>query len=208
MKELYFEGAGSYNPVEYGDVTNCRIRAAFHNDAGDAIYLEMTMGRRNKYMAPSVPETYIHIDYCHYITDDPNTDDCNESRLKYDGKSIYKEWTLENIRNFIIFNLRCSIDTIKVLPWLSGYRVFASNDLWTTAGYNFADAFYYDEERTEKATAKQAELEQLNKKRFGLRFDNSSYWMEGNELVMRLNISEGMRALNGITERVHRFRID
>jgi len=45
VKTLYFECAGC---VPCGEVENCRIRTAFHNDEGKAIYLEVTGNERTK----------------------------------------------------------------------------------------------------------------------------------------------------------------
>ena len=47
MKTLYFEGAGCFNVSEYLDPEfrgNPRIRTAFRNDKGAAIYLELICG--------------------------------------------------------------------------------------------------------------------------------------------------------------------
>ena len=80
-KTLYFEGAGC---VPCNDVENCRIRTAFTNIEGKKIYIEFLSGykhtRQKNGKIVSEPG-YLFCDACFYITDDPEIDDCNKSRL-------------------------------------------------------------------------------------------------------------------------------
>ena len=44
-------------------------------------------------------------------------------------------------------------------------------------------------------------MQEQNEKRFGMKYDNTSYFVRDGELVMRLNISDEALQANGLTER-------
>lgn len=212
MKTLYFEGAGwPETEKKYG--LNCRIRTAFTNDKGRKIYLELMAGKKDKkrmkgYEFAGIPDIYTVVDSCHYITDDYKIDDCNVSRIRGEnGKALehnfnWMPYTLDNILKFVNVNLDCSFDKIEVLPEYAGYRVFGDSKKYGTyAGYNYGDEFPYDEERTRKIAARVEELKQHYAKLFNQRFDNTSYWRDGNDLHIRINVSKQAMENAGITER-------
>jgi len=212
MKTLYFEGAGwSETAKEYG--INCRIRTAFTNTKGRKIYLELMAGKKDKkYMKgpkyDMIPDIYTVVDSCHYITDDPKVDDCNASRIRGEnGKALennfnWMPYTLEDILNFINVNLDCDFDAVEVLPDYAGYHVFGDPKKYRTyAGYNYGDEFQYDSKLTAKITAKVEELKEKYSKLFHQRYDNTSYWREGNDLHVRINVSDKVMKEAGIEER-------
>ena len=180
-RTLYFEGAG-WEKAQYGDVPNCRIRTAFTNRFGKKIYLELTCGhmgkeqekhaRANGYKHESTD--WMNIDFCFYITDDPDVDDCNESRLKYDRMldwSWQKPWTMESIKTFVNRNLCGGFDDVVVLNDLSGYHVHGDH-----GKYNMGDEFEYDERLHMAMREKREELRKHFAEAFDQRFDNTSYW--------------------------------
>lgn len=210
-KVLYFEGAGC---VPAGEVTNCRIRTAFTNNNGKKIYIEFTSytvanidhKKWNRYLGYEVGTVLGFCDYCHYITDDPNIDDCNKSRLpcERNGEFIY---TYEGIRNFINANCNASFDEIVVLDNLAGYRVFNHNGKRNTPeAYNYGDTFAYNAELTGKRIAKVAELSEYFKRIFDQEYDNTSYYIENGVLIVCLNVSEKAREKAGYIDR--RFTVE
>ena len=201
-KTLYFEGAGC---VPCNDVENCRIRTAFTNKEGKKIYIEFLRGykhtlveygkngRKLKHPKTISEDGYISCDSCHYITDDPDIDDENYSRLKCERNSNIEKmkYTKENILKFV--NQYCNADftEIVVLDNLAGFRVFS--DIYNkdkTKRYNFGDKFQYDKELTEKRIAKVKELKEHFCQVFHQKYDNTSYWVENGNLNVRINVSD------------------
>lgn len=206
MKTLYFEGAGFNGANADYNGLNCRIRTAFTNDHGKKIYLEILAGKRNKYQDKSIPNVYGIIDFCHYITNDPEIDDCNESIVKYKGErvernTIYFDYTLENIKNFVNSNLCCSFDEVVILPDYAGYRVHGDGKKGTIEQYNYGDEFIYNEELTAKITAKVEELKRYHEKVLNMKYDNTSYWREGDSLRYRINTYQESLDKAGIKDR-------
>lgn len=212
-KTLYFEGAG-YNGVnaEYNGL-NCRIRTAFHNNDGKMIYLELIGCHPNEYQAKepkknkvALPSTYMYVDSATYITDDPEIDDCNDSRIKtiaYD-EMLKTEYILKNIRDFVNAQFNCSFDNVVILDDLAGYRVFTNNKKigWgTSARYNFGDQFVYDEDLTKRRIAKVAELTEHFKEIFNQKYDNTSYYIKNGKLTVCINVEKQKRIAAGYSER-------
>ena len=139
-KTLTFEGVGC---VPVNDVENCRIRTAFINDEGKAIYLEIIAGRHfEKYINRRGNEKYrkidntICVDSCHYITgehDDKTAknggDDCNNSRVLFEDKTIERtldfhgEYTKAAILAFVNRYCHCSFTDIEVANEFDDYHV-------------------------------------------------------------------------------------
>lgn len=206
MKTLYFEGAGC---VPCNDVENCRIRTAFTNNAGKKIYIEFLSGYKHtkieydkngrKLKNPKwiSEDGYLYCDFCHYITDDPEIDDCNKSRLDCERNSEIEKvkYTKENILAFVNKYCNADFDEIVVLDDLAGYRVFAdvkdTKKMNTFAMYNFGDVFNYDAELTRKRREKVEEMKKEFCVLFNQKYDNTSYWVDkdGN-LTVRINTYE------------------
>lgn len=167
MKTLYFEGAGC---VPRGEVENCRIRTAFHDDKGRAIYLEI-MGveadKRSKKRYPSF-ENIGFVDSCHYITG--GRDDENENVIHHRNIKTF-EYTKENILHFVN-SLGCSFDQVVILPDLAGYRVFGDGE-----ERHFGDEFQYNEERTARAEEIRKHFYALEKSE-GKQYPNLSLWVD------------------------------
>lgn len=212
-KTLFFEGAGWNGAnAEYNGL-NCRIRTAFHNNDGKMIYLELNGCHPNNYQSKeakenkvTLPSTYMSVDIAHYITDDPEIDDCNSSRIKTIAYSemMKIEYTLENIRNFVNTQFNCSFDSVVILDDLAGYRVFANSkkiDWGTSAQYNFGDCFDYDEDLTQRRIAKVDELTEHFKKIFNQKYDNTSYYIKDGQLTVCINVEESKRIAAGYSER-------
>ena len=212
MKEkkiLYFEGAGwSGANGEYNGL-NCRIRTAFTNNQGKKIYLEILGAKKHKHSPKEYPDIYGHIDFCHYITDDPNIDDCNNSPVKYKKERVERngivfEYTLEKILLFINKYCHCKFDEVVILPDYAGYQVFGDftkETYGTYKMYNYGDQFIYDEELTARITAKVDELKKYFSELFNVKYDNTSYWREGNNLRYRINTYQEKVDAAGIKDR-------
>lgn len=201
-KTLYFEGAGC---VPCNDVENCRIRTAFTNKEGKKIYIEFLSGykhtRQKNGKVVSEPN-YLSCDACFYITDDPEIDDCNKSRLSCErNQEIEKvEYTKENITAFVNQYCNADFDEIVVLDNLAGYRVFAdTNKCNTSEGYNFGDVFNYDEDLTRRRRAKVEEMKKEFCILFNQKYDNTSYYIENGELVARIGVSDKVLKESGWT---------
>lgn len=148
-KILYFEGAGwPEADISKATVGNCRIRTAFRNDEGRAIYLEMSASEVGKHSAPSIQHlTYAgFVTDCFYITGD--SEDCNKRGIVCRNERVL-EYNKENILGFVNW-LGCSFDEIVILPDLAGYRVFGDN-VKGIEHYNYGDEFQYNAELTNRA---------------------------------------------------------
>ena len=165
-KVLYFEGAGC---VPRGEVENCRIRTAFHNDKGEAIYLEITGFEVTKNSRPSLKK-YTNagfIDFCFYIKGD---DDANKHVIKGMRDKDF-EYTKAEILN-IVNSLGCSFDEVVILPDLAGYRVHGDH-----GQYNFGDEFKFNAELTARAEEIKAHFYALEKSE-GKKYPNFSLWVD------------------------------
>lgn len=165
-KTLYFEGAGC---VPCGEVENCRIRTAFHNDKGEAIYLEITGVEVTNRMSSQLKKyTYAGvIDSCHYILGD---DDENKHSIHNRNEKTF-EYTKAEILH-IVNSLGCSFDQVVILPFLAGYRVFKDHE-----GYNFGDEFQFNAERTVRAEEIESHFYNLEKSE-GKQYPNFSLWVD------------------------------
>lgn len=202
-KILYFEGAGC---VPCNNVENCRIRTAFTNKEGRKIYIEFLSVYKHtrKGNGEVVPELgYLSCDACFYITDNPEIDDCNKSRLACErNQEIEKvKYTKENILAFVNAHCNTDFDEIVVLDDLAGYRVFAdTNKRITSKGYNFGDVFDYDMDLTRKRRAKVEEMKKEFCALFNQEYDNTSYYIENGELVARIGVSDKVFKESGWTK--------
>lgn len=211
-KILYFEGAGC---VPSNDVENCRIRTAFTNKEGKKIYIELFSGykhtkieygkngRKLKHSKWISEDGYICCDFCHYITDDPEIDDCNESRLSCERNTNIEKvkYTKENILAFVNENCNADFEEVVILNSLAGFKVFTGAHTETSQDYNFGDCFKYDAELTEKRIAKVKEMKKHFAKIFDQKYDNTSYYIEDGQLVARINVTEEKRIAAGYNER-------
>lgn len=202
-KTLYFEGAGC---VSCKDVENCRIRTAFTNKEGKKIYIEFLSGYKHtrKGNGKVVSESgYLSCDSCHYITDDPEIDDCNKLRLSCERNSEMEKvkYTKENILAFVNKYCNADFDEIVVLDNLAGYRVFADvKKCDTSVGYNFGDKFNYDADLTRRRRTKVEEMKKEFCTLFNQKYDNTSYYIENGELVARICVSDKVLKESGWTK--------
>lgn len=160
MRTLYFEGAGCEG-TKVNDVENCRIRTAFRTDDGKEFYLELMSGyenydphkipwelygiprkkKRNGYMRYVQFANMIIVDFCFEIHNGKG--DCNNDRHTIERKHTMLPYTKANILRLVNENLNCTFTDVVILPWLSGYRVHASN-----GNYNLMDDYVDVPERT------------------------------------------------------------
>lgn len=169
MKTLYFEGAGC---VPCGEVENCRIRTAFHNDEGNPIYLEILgieVTKHNRKTYPNIDFVGI-IDHCFYILSD---DDCNKHSIRSLTHTTFEYTKAEILR--IVNSLGCSFDAVVILPDLAGYRVHKDG-----GGYCFGDEFIFDPVRTARAEEIHAHFHALEKSE-GREYPNFSLWVDEND---------------------------
>lgn len=166
---LYFEGAGC---VPRGEVENCRIRTAFHNDKGDSIYLEIIGVEVTKH-SPARVKSFKNagfVDACYYILGD---DDENKHNIHHRNSKAF-EYTKVEILNFVN-SLGCSFDKVVILPDLAGYRVFKDGN-----GYNFGDNFIYNTETTARAEEIYQHYYELEKGE-GKKYPNFSLWVDSDD---------------------------
>lgn len=144
---LYFEGAGiDFNIKEHNsDVGNYRIRTVFKNKNGHLIYLECQRG--NRYFKNKViSNNTLYVSACFDITKNP---DCNQSNLLKpdEQKNIINafDYTKEHITKWINSKFNANFNSIQVLDFFDGYRVFNNSGT-----YNIMDYFILNPERTQK----------------------------------------------------------
>ena len=120
---LYFAEMGmSYND-KASDVGSYRIRTAFKNNDGKKIFLELGNTHRYNNKGKSIFDWALRVDFCFYITDDPEIDDCNHSKIAYDWKQLRDDYTYNkrDILDWINNNLNCSFKEMETLS--NGYVV-------------------------------------------------------------------------------------
>lgn len=224
MKTLYVEGAGWSKAIRgYSDIPNCRIRTAFTNNDGKKIYFEVIADevdkrrikdKRNFGYPLGTPLGFV--DFAHYITDDQEIDDCNESKVYFNGQIVERShdsifiFTYENLKKFINERFNCSFDEVVCLNELTGYCVHsgkARKGWGTSEMYNFGDEFPYDAEKTAKRLAKRDELKAYFEQ--FMQYDNASYWVDDNgDLVVRINTYEELFKKMKFKERQFTVKID
>lgn len=211
-KILYFEGAGC---VPSNDVENCRIRTAFTNKEGKKIYIELLSGykhtkveygkngRKLKHPKWISEDGYLSCDFCHYIIDDPEIDDCNNSKLSCERNTSMEKvkYTKENILAFVNENCNADFEEVVILDNLAGFRVFTGTHTETSQDYNFGDCFEYDAELTERRIAKVKEMKKYFAELFNQKYDNTSYYIEDNQLMVCINVTEEKRIAAGYKKR-------
>ena len=211
-KTLYFEGAGC---VPSNDVENCRIRTAFTNKDGKKIYIELLSGykhtkieygkngRKLKHPKMISEDGYLSCDFCFYITEDPEIDDCNKSRLSCERNQEMEKvkYTKENILAFVNENCNADFEEIVILDDLAGFRVHADGKRNTPEAYNYGDLFNYDAELTRRRREKVEEMKKEFCALFNQKYDNTSYYIENNQLVVCINVEEKKRIEAGYTKR-------
>ena len=110
------------------------------------------------------------------------------------------KYTKANILAFINEHCNADFDEIVVLDNLAGYRVFAdyTKDTFNTPlMYNYGDTFEYDAELTKKRRAKVEQMKKEFEQLFNQKYDNTSYYIENGDLVVRLNVSnDALEAAN------------
>ena len=165
-KVLYFEGAGC---VPRGDVENCRIRTAFTNDAGEAIYLELSGTEVSKTMHESFKKynNVAFVDHCHYIVNDNESynNDCNEHRLFDIERKVNFEYTKNGILNFVNEYLNCSFTQVIILDSFDRYRVHKER-----GGYNFIEDYEYKPKFAERARAAYNKIDYEIRERLGEKY--------------------------------------
>ena len=160
-------------------------------------------GRKLKHSKWISKKGYLSCDFCHYITEDPEIDDCNESRLICERNTIMEKvkYTKENILAFVNENCNVDFDEVVILDSLAGFRVFTGTHTETLQDYNFGDCFEYDAELTEKRITKVKEMKKYFAELFGQKYDNTSYYIEDGKLVARINVTEEKLIAAGYKER-------
>lgn len=173
MKTLYFEGAGC---VPRGDLDNCRIRTAFTLDNGKKLYLEISGIEVTKGHSSRIKNftNCAFVDHCHYI------DGVGEEgeTIRAEERATNFEYNRENLLKFVN-GLGASFDYVVILPHLAGYRVHKDG-----GGYNYADEFKFDADRTEQAEKIERYFYDKEKER-GVKFPCFSIWFENDILKVR-----------------------
>ena len=183
MKTLYFEGAGCSNAdISKATIGNCRIRTAFHLDDHRAIYLEITCAERIRCPLPLCQWHYIgFVSCCHYITDDIPNDDASKHKIRVINHHWALSWTFEYTEAEIlriVNSLGASIDAIKILPSLGGYRVFPEAKCCQgSGGYYYGDQFQFEPELFARREAVYQYYFMLEKAE-GQKSPNFSLWVD------------------------------
>ena len=129
-KVLYFQGMGwpfDEEAAQQSDVGNYRICTSFKNLEGKQIFIEFAKGPRydTKNKRKVITDYALFIPDLFVVTNDPEIDDSNKSRIKVDWmytRDNY-EYTKTDITKWINENLNCDFDTIEVLDEYYGYSV-------------------------------------------------------------------------------------
>lgn len=188
MKTLYFEGAG-WEEAHRGEIPNCRIRTAFTNNDGKKIYLEILGYEKSvedekkykRYSQYKIGDAIGFIDYCHYITENPEIDDCNKSRLPCERKADIV-FSYQGILNFVNAECNCTFEKIAIANDLSGYRVF--QEKYTEIKfdrYNYGDEFNYNADLIKLRKEIHEHFYNIEKTE-GKQYSNFSLWVDENDI--------------------------
>lgn len=127
-KVLYFEGAGC---VPRGEVSNCRIRTAFHLNNGQPVYLEIIGTEVTKHSGDTVKMYGPYAGIVQSCFEIHAADACEDENAHTIQRGISFRYTYADILRFVN-SLGASFDRVEVLD--SGYRVFDSD-----GGYRYGD---------------------------------------------------------------------
>jgi len=191
VKTLYFEGAGMEfygEEQKISDVGNFRIRTSFKNLTDDIIYLELGDIPKHDKKNKKIIGMGIQIMFMHYITDDPEIDDCNNSRIPYNRDSInLYSYQKEDITKIINKLCNTDYDSIEVLPSLAGYRVHKDG-----GGVNLVNTFKYNKNLTVKREGIRKHFYELEESE-GKKHPNLSVWVD----QVNTNILHLLKHFNG-----------
>ena len=197
LKVLYFEGAGM-NTYESGeDVGNHRIRTAFLNNEGKAIYLEII---GHKFNDKKCNYWQSHVDYVFYI---PGSEDEEKKYLHFDN--FKKEgYTKEKIIKWINENLNCNFDTMMVLPYLEGYRVHADE-----GRYNLIDNHEVNLKRAAAREEAYNKIDQEFRQKLNSKYSVISLLeLNDNDIVIRCHDSKEKLQAAGMTDNERIIKIE
>lgn len=200
------EGAGC---AEYNGV-NCRCESILKAPDGRLIYVEaggFPMSRSLRQykrwwheLTVPVPLT-MQISIYHKSTNSwsiysPAWRDPSAPKYPGDGVPL----SVENICRYVNSLCGTNFDRVVVLPWDEYGGYYTMNDAHTK--YNRGDTFHYQPRIAKKRREKVAELEELHKRQFGIKYDNTSYWVgDDKKLHMQLNVSDEKRIAAGYDKR-------
>lgn len=206
MKTLYFEGAGmDYTPNEFSNVGNYRIRTAFLNNDGKAIYIEL--GRCNRYRNTSlkgnkplkkkivVSEWALNIDHLFFIVEG---EDENKTSIPHNWHEIRDNfnYTNEDITKWINETLNCNFDTMEVLPRFEGYRVHGDN-----GSCNLIDNHTVNILRAEAREKEYKEVDQYFRQKLNERYSVVGLLkMDDNSITIRCHASDQALKRAGLTD--------
>ena len=101
------------------------------------------------------------------------------------------KYTKENILAFVNENCNADFDEIVILDDLAGFRVHSGKGKYNTPErYNYGDMFNYDADLTRRRREK---IEEMKKEFLCIiqsKYDNTSYWIDDNNLTVRINTYE------------------
>lgn len=169
-KTLFFEGAGC---AECGDVENCRIRTAFHNDKGQSFYLELLGFTYAAGKAPAAYATYTNagfVDYCYQVTADGE-------KLRADIEKRNFEYSKAGILEFVNRECGCSFEQIIVTDAFDDYRVHKLN------GFNFMEDFEYNPAKAASAREAFNEIDMEIRRKMGARYSQISLVKVGEDYI-------------------------
>lgn len=190
-KILYFEGAG-WEMSKVGEVENCRIRTAFHNDNGKGIYLEIHGDEYTSLDGYFTGVSLCKVSHCVAIKANGYPEYRNID-VKVDSLSLYSYKGILRVVN----SLGCSFDEIVVLPWIAGFRVHAIPG----PGFNYGDVF-----KPDKRLIKQREEVHNH---FKACFSNFSCWIdECNPALLHIQEQTNHLRVYFGTPKLNHFLID
>lgn len=197
MKEkiLYMAGMGC---DEYNHV-NCRCESIFKDQGGKLIRASAcgfpisTSQRKNYNLIYRRPAVAVPLSLELSVFDSETKSwvaivpDWRIKERRFPDKSV--RYSTENICYWINAICGTEFDRVIVLPWDEYGGYYVMNDARTQ--YNRGDTFHYQPRITKRRQEKVAELTLLHQKQFGMKYDNTSYWVgDDKKLHMRFNVSD------------------
>lgn len=173
-KTLFFEGAGC---VERGDVENCRIRTAFHNDKGQSFYLELSGVHYAAGKAPAAYATYTNAGFVNHCYEMPENGFDNKN-VGRDIEHRCFEYSKDEILKFVNRECGCSFDRIIITDMFDGYMVHKLN-----GGVNFMEAFEYNPAKAAAAREAFDKIDIEIRRKMGERYSQISLLEVGEDYI-------------------------
>ena len=192
---LYFEGAGCDYNSEGCDIGNYRIRTAFLDNEGKAVYLEFSNTEFNNKKGS---EWKCFVNFAFFITE-------------YEKEKVYLEYNLPKVTDcskkgiveWINKHFSTSFEAIEVLSSFDGYTAHGGKQT-----FNLIDDHEVNSERAEAREQAYDEVDYSFRSMMGSKYSKiSCYGMDDDSITIKCHASDQALKKAGIKERFKRIAV-